>query len=88
MDCMSNETEKAARDRSGSNVTSCFYCLGDRPSVHGELPDLVVLYITERATSVEEALREFEEYEKECGEDMRLNVIVHSDHVTYFESFT
>lgn len=84
---MSNETEKASRDRSGSNVTPCFYCLGDRPDVHGELPDLVVLYITERATCVEEALREFEEYEKELGEPMRLNVIVHSDHVAYFDSF-
>lgn len=84
---MSDETEKATRSVSGSNRTLCFYCLGDRPDVHGELPDLVVLYIAERASSVEEALREFEEYEKELGENMRLNVIVHSDQVAYFESF-
>jgi hypothetical protein len=84
---MNSEIEKATRNQSGSNPRPCFYCLGDRPEVHGELPDLVVLYITERATSAEEALREFEQYEKELNEPMCLNVIVHSDHVTYFESF-
>ena len=83
-----NETKRAIdRNLSGTNDMRCFYCLGDRPDVHGVLSDLVVLYIAERAASFEEALREFEEYEKHTGEPMRLNVIVRSDGVTYFESF-
>ncbi len=76
-----------SRNPSGTNSTPCFYCLGDRPDVHGVLADLVVLYITEHACSFEEALREFEEYEKDTSELMRLNVIVRSDGVTYFEPF-
>jgi hypothetical protein len=64
----------------------CFYCLGDRPDVHGTLPDMVVLYISEGATSFAEAFREFEEYESEAGERMRLNVILRVTSAGYYDS--
>ena len=64
----------------------CFYCLGDRPDVHGTLPDMVVLYISERASSFEEAFREFEEHESEAGEKMRLNVILRVTSAAYYDS--
>lgn len=78
--------QEISRDVSGKNETRCFYCLGDRPSVHGSLSDLVVLYITDQATSFEEAYREFESFERTVAEPMRLNTIVRSDGTLFFES--
>jgi len=79
---MANHTEVAAGNPS---ETQCYYCLGDRPDVHGILSDMVVLYIAEKAGSFDEALREFEEFKKETHEAMRLNVIVKCQSARYFQ---
>lgn len=79
----------AAGRRKQPNVLlsgNCFYCLGDRGSVHGVLPDMVVLYVTEKANTLQEAFEEFEQFENDLGEKMRLNMIVGVHTRAYYES--
>ena len=83
---MRQACQTRARVASAISRKRCFFCLGDRPDLTGELSDMIVLFVSEDAQSVREALAEFEAYEKSTSERMRLNAIVRSDSETYFES--
>jgi len=62
-----------------------FYCFGDRIDQYGTLEDFVVLYVTERAKTYEEAEKEFLSYSKHEGERFRLSIIVKSSSQKYYE---